>query len=159
MAIKGPIPVAFGDVFPQGAFALSVEGQRDFDKSSRDNFVQATTGEGVPLWVVHVIDGDTEARNNQLRVKIAATEEPVLPEPVPNTNFAPVEFTGLQVRPYVDRQSGRLAYSFTATGLRSPQPSAGRGAANGSTSATSAPSASSGKDASGSSAGSGKDGA
>ncbi|WP_203596194.1 hypothetical protein [Actinomadura bangladeshensis] len=42
MAVQGPFKVAFGDVFPYGAFVKGgVEAVRDFDRSSKDNFVQA----------------------------------------------------------------------------------------------------------------------
>lgn len=153
MAIQGPLPVEFGAVFPRGAFAVSVEAQRDFDKSSREHFVQATTDEGLPVWTVTVIDGDTSARQTSVKVKIAATQQPVLPDSVPGVPFHPVELDGLHVRPYVDRNSGRLAYAFTATGVRSPQASpaaTARAAANGSTGSTGSAS-SSGKDGSGSS--------
>ena len=42
MALQGPIPVEFGAVFSQGAFAAGgFEPVRDFDASSGDRFVQA----------------------------------------------------------------------------------------------------------------------
>jgi hypothetical protein len=42
MAMQGPIPVDFGFVFPHGAFIRGeVEPVRDFDKSTKDNQVQA----------------------------------------------------------------------------------------------------------------------
>jgi len=41
VAVFGGFPVRFEDVFPRGVFAVSVEAVRDFDKSTKDNFVQA----------------------------------------------------------------------------------------------------------------------
>jgi Phage integrase family len=42
MALQGPIPVEFGNVFTHGAFAAGgFEPMRDFDASSGDRFVQA----------------------------------------------------------------------------------------------------------------------
>ncbi len=42
MALQGPIPVEFGNVFTHGAFAAGgFEPMRDFDASSPDRFVQA----------------------------------------------------------------------------------------------------------------------
>jgi len=41
MALQGPIPVQFGAVFPDGAYAAgSFEMVRDFDRSSGDRVVQ-----------------------------------------------------------------------------------------------------------------------
>jgi hypothetical protein len=42
MALSGPIPVEFRQVFPDGAFAAGVfEPVRDFDASSAGRFVQS----------------------------------------------------------------------------------------------------------------------
>ena len=58
MAIQGPIPVEFGAVFPDGAYAAGkFEMVRDFDRSSGDRVVQQVDKvSGLPLWVVEVID-------------------------------------------------------------------------------------------------------
>ncbi len=129
MALQGPIPVEFVHVFPRGAFAAGgVEPVRDFDASKGDRFVQAKDKEtGLPVWVVDVIDADPTARAKTARVKIAATEQPVLPPPSPGMPFVPVEFTGMSVIPYVN-QAGRLAYSLKASGIR-PAGRAGHGRA------------------------------
>jgi len=119
VGLQGPIPVEFGVVFPHGAFAAGVfEAVRDFDRSDGDRFVQqADKVSGLPLWSVEVIDADPEARTRTVKVKIASEVQPVLP-PVPaGLPFVPVEFTGLTVTPYVS-QTGRLAYSFKAAGVR-----------------------------------------
>jgi hypothetical protein len=121
VALQGPIPVEFGVVFPHGAFAAGVfEPVRDFDRSEGDRFVQqADKVSGLPLWSVEVIDADPEARTRTVKIKVAAEVQPVLP-PVPaGLPFVPVEFTGLTVTPYVS-QTGRLAHSFKAAGVRAP---------------------------------------
>ncbi len=120
MALQGAIPVEFGQVFPDGAYAAgSFEPVRDFDRSSGDRFVQSyDKGSGLPLWVVEVIDADPDARNRTVKVKVAAEYQPVLPSSA-GSPFTAVEFTGLTVTPYVNA-SGRLAYSFKASGVRAP---------------------------------------
>jgi hypothetical protein len=121
VAIQGPIPVEFGQVFPRGAYAAgAVEPVRDFDASKGDRFVQAKDKEtGLPMWMVEVIDADPQARAKTARVKIASHDQPVLPPAGSQMPFVPVEFTGLTVTPYVN-QAGRLAYSLKAAGVRSP---------------------------------------
>jgi hypothetical protein len=120
MALQGPIPVEFGQVFPRGAFAAGAfEPVRDFDASKAGGrFVQSKDkATGLPLWQVDVIDADPAARDKRARVKIAAADQPVLPAATGGLPFVPVEFTGLTVTPYVN-QGGRLAYSLRATGVR-----------------------------------------
>jgi hypothetical protein len=119
MALQGPLPVEFGNVFTHGAFAAGgFEPMRDFDASSPDRFVQAKDRQtGQPVWVVEVIDGDPAARDKTVKVKVAAPDQPVLPPAHPGMPFVPVEFAGLTVTPYVN-QAGRLAYSLKATGVR-----------------------------------------
>ncbi|MEY9969549.1 hypothetical protein ABIA33_007638 [Streptacidiphilus sp. MAP12-16] len=120
MAIRGAIPVRFDDVFPAGAFAVSVEPVADFDASKAGNKVQARDkATGHPLWVVAVVDPDPEARDTSPRVKVAAPVMPVLPEPAPGLPFRPVEFDGLTVTAYVNN-SNRVAYSLRATAVRAP---------------------------------------
>ena len=118
MALQGPIPVQFSHVYPHGAFAAGViEPVRDFDASKDGRFVQAKDREsGLPLWAVDVIDADPAARTKTARVKIAASEQPVLPPASPGNPFPPVELTGLAVIPYVN-PAGRLAYSLKAAGI------------------------------------------
>jgi hypothetical protein len=121
MALQGPIPVSFSQVLPAGAYAAgAVEPVRDFEASKGDRFVQAKDREsGLPVGAVDVIDADPQARAKSVRVKVAATEQPVLPPASAGVPFVPVEFTGLAVIPYVN-QAGRLAYSIKATGITSP---------------------------------------
>jgi hypothetical protein len=129
MALQGAIPVEFGMVFPDGAFAAGgFEAVRDFDASTAERFVQsADKATGDPLWVVEVIDADPEARARTVKVKVAARVQPVLPSaPSSGLPFVAVEFTGLTVTPYVAEKTGRLAFSFKATGVRAPGRSSGR---------------------------------
>ena len=58
MAVTGQIPIEFGMVFPDGAYAAGgIEMVRDFDRSSGDRVVQQVDKHtGLPLWVVEVID-------------------------------------------------------------------------------------------------------
>ena len=121
MALQGAIPVDFGTVFPDGAYAAGVfEAVRDFDRSQGDRFVQQLDKHsGLPLWTVDVIDADQSARQRTVKVKVAAEHLPVIPPASAGSPFAAVEFTSLTVTPYVN-QAGRLAYSFKATGVRAP---------------------------------------
>ena len=132
MALQGQIPVPFGAVFPDGAYAAgSFEMVRDYDRSTADRAVQqADKDSGLPLWVVEVIDAQESARQRTVKVKVAAQVQPVLPPPSPGSPFTAVEFDGMTATPYVDasRCSGdgknkcaaRQAYSFKATGVRAP---------------------------------------
>ncbi len=123
--------------FPRGAFASGEFGAvRDFDASKAGGrFVQSKDRQtGVPLWQIDIIDADPAAREKTARVKIAASDQPVLPAPsAGGLPFVPVEFTGLTVTPYVS-QAGRLAYSLRAAGVRAAG-RAGRGAPAGQESA------------------------
>ena len=135
MAFQGAIRVEFGAVFPDGAYAAGkFEMVRDFDRSSGDRVVQQIDKvTGLPLWV---IDADEQARQRTVKVKVAATVQPVLPSPVPGSPFIAVEFEGLMATPYVDSSrcqgngkdkcGARLAYSLKATGVRAPSRGLGR---------------------------------
>jgi hypothetical protein len=132
MAVQGPIPVAFGDVFPEGAYEMDVQPVRDFEKSSQERFVQATDKHsGELLWSVDVIDADPSAREKTVKVKIAAPQQPVPPEGQAGVPFKPVEFDGLTVTPYVNSNSGRLAYSLRAKAMRAPSKGAGANGSSG----------------------------
>jgi len=139
--MHGQIPVQFGTVFPDGAYAAGgIEMVRDFDRSTADRLVQQADKEtGFPLWVVEVIDAQENARQRTVKVKIAAQVQPVLPPPPPGQPFTPVEFDGMTATPYVDSSrcpgdgkhkcAARQAYSFKATGVRAPARGIGRPAA------------------------------
>ena len=138
MALQGPIPVQFGAVFPDGAYAAgSFEMVRDYDRSTADRAVQQTDKDsGLPLWVVEVIDAQENTRQRTVKVKVAAQVQPVLPPPAPGSPFTAVEFEGMTATPWVDssrcsgdgknRCGARLAYSFKATGVRAPSRGMGR---------------------------------
>ncbi|MGI8815070.1 MAG: plasmid replication, integration and excision activator [Pseudonocardia sp.] len=125
MAINGRFYVAMDEVFPHGAYLVSeVEPVRDFDKSTRERPVQQLDKEsGLPVWSVSVLDADPSARKNEktVTVKIAAPHQPVPPAAAAGMPFAAVEFDLLTVTPYVDDKRGRVAYSFRAREMRTPQ--------------------------------------
>ncbi|MFS2291443.1 MAG: plasmid replication, integration and excision activator [Actinomadura sp.] len=119
MAVQGPFKVAFADVFPYGAFVKGgVEPVRDFDRSTRDSFVQARDRDtGELVWAVEVLDADPESKGTY-KVKLSAPVQPVLPQAPAGFPFVPVEFEGLEVTPYVNSGTGRLAYSLKAAAVR-----------------------------------------
>jgi hypothetical protein len=127
VALQGPIPVEFGQVFPAGVYAAGgFEAVRDFDASTNGRFVQSKDkATGLPLWTVEVIDADAQARTRTVKVKVPAQVQPVLPTGPAGAPFVPVEFTGLTVTPYVT-QAGRLGYSLKASGVRAPGRPSGR---------------------------------
>src|SRR5690606_27549883 len=101
------VPVPFEYVFPHGALFLGVEPVRDFDAKGGDK--QARDREtGERLWQVRVLDLDPEAGRfgspREVKVKIAAPQQPVPPE----SKFAgyppAVQFTDVTLTPYVDQQ-------------------------------------------------------
>src|SRR5690242_7266221 len=104
MAMHSQIPVQFGTVFPDGAYAAgAIEMVRDFDRSSGDRVVQLVVKEtGLPLCVVEVIDAQEDARQRPVKVKIAAQVQPVLPPPAPVSPFTAVWFDGMTATPWVD---------------------------------------------------------
>jgi hypothetical protein len=125
MAIKGAIPMTQGDVFPYGCFGVGeVQAMRDFDRSTKDQAIQAVDREtGLLVWTVDVIDADPEARERTVRVKLLAPVQPVPPEAMAGAPFRPVEFEGLTATPYVATMASgrsRLAWSFRATGMHEP---------------------------------------
>ena len=122
------IKIDFGDVFPYGAYAVGeVQAQRDFNKSTRENPVQAIDDDsGLPVWAVDVIDADPDATKSTrtFSVKVSAKVQPVLPE-TSSGPFTQVEFDGLTATPYVADAPGdgrgRLAWSYRATDVRAPR--------------------------------------
>jgi hypothetical protein len=126
MAIRGAIRMQHGDVFPHGCFVVGeVQAMRDFDRSTREQAVQAVDRDtGELVWTVDVVDADPEARERTVRVKITAPVQPVPPEAAAGVPFRPVEFDGLTATPYVATTAsgrGRLAWSFRAAGMRAPK--------------------------------------
>lgn len=125
MAMQKRFGIGHGDVFPAGAFLVgAVEPVVDFERSTRENRVQATCRDtGFPLWSVQVLDADEEAskRERTVSVKIAAKVQPV-PPAKNGLPFVAVEFSGLTALPYVDDSGNRprIAWSFRADGLQAP---------------------------------------
>jgi hypothetical protein len=88
---------------------------------------------GKPVYVVEVLSADPQERQKTAKVKIAADHQPVPPEATPGTPFRAVEFEGLSVTPYVDRDKctapkpgeahrckAKQAFSLWATGMHAP---------------------------------------
>ena len=122
MAISGPFKVQFEDVFPHGIGIVGpVEPLADFDKSTKENRVQARDRDGMPLWSVDCMDFDPEARERTFKVKMAAAVQPVPPEAVAGAPVRPVVLEGMVVQPYLkDGPRPRIAYSLRASGLAAP---------------------------------------
>jgi hypothetical protein len=126
MAVPRNIPVQFGDIFPSGAFAVGeVYATKDFEKSTRDNEVQALDKDsGKRLWSIDVVDGDPEAKKStrSLTVKIAANVQPVLPDNPSSSPFRPVEFDKLTIGAYVETNGdfSKVSWTFRAAEVRAP---------------------------------------
>ena len=110
--------VTMEDAFPHGLYALGVTQANDWDAvkklatPSRDKVTNSL------VWNVACIDRDPDTRQKQITVKVLAPVSPTLPdEIVPDSGIRPVAFEGIQVTAYVDSKTGRLAYSFRATGV------------------------------------------
>ncbi|MEU8394930.1 plasmid replication, integration and excision activator [Nonomuraea sp. NPDC048892] len=98
-----------------------VEPVRDFDQSTKDKPVQARDKlSQEPVWQVAVMDGDPKCKPSQktVTVKIASTDQPVAPALTAEMPIVPVTFEHMWVTPYVDQRTGRLAYSFRASGMK-----------------------------------------
>jgi hypothetical protein len=125
MAVKGPFEVDFEVVFPQGCSVKRIEPAWDFKESTRERKVQAHDRDtGLPVWSVTVTDDDP-ASDAVLRVKVASSDEPVLPPTAGGGRYRPVEFEGLLVQPYVNAK-GFLAYSLRAASMRPVDTSGGK---------------------------------
>jgi hypothetical protein len=126
MAMPRKIPVDFNVAFPFGAFAVGeVEAVKDFDRSTRENPVQATDPEsGLLVWQIQVVDGDPDARKatRTLAVKILARVQPVLPEGLAGLPFTPVEFEKLTATAYIEEKGtfSNIAWSLRAADVKAP---------------------------------------
>ena len=68
----------------------------------------------IPVWIVHALLMTLGAgKPEMVRVKVTSPSVPVVPP-----MFTPVDFVDLVAVPYVDSQSGRVALSFRASGIR-----------------------------------------
>ena len=123
MANLQALRVEFGAVFPFGVGMVGeVEKQNDFDRSSKENPVQARDKDsGLPVWVVEVIDFDPKARTKTYRVKVVAEVQPVPPEALPGVPIRPLVLEGLTVTAYIaDGPRPKVAYSLRCSGLAAP---------------------------------------
>jgi hypothetical protein len=123
MAVTGALKVECAQVFPHGLGIVgSVAPMDDFDRSTKDNRVQARDKEtGLPVWTVEVLDFDQDAREKTFRVKIAAAVQPVPPESVGGVPVRPVVLEGLSVTPYIkDGNRPKIGYSLRCTALAAP---------------------------------------
>lgn len=124
MAIQGPIKVECGEVFPCSVGVVGeVTQQDDFEKSTRENRVQARDRDtGLPVWLVEVVDFDPKARVKTYKVKVVSEYQPVPPEAIsPQVPIRPVVLENLTVTPYIaDGPRPRIAYSLRCTGLAAP---------------------------------------
>lgn len=133
--IQVPVPHDF--VFPHGALGLRVEPVVDFDRRGEADDQARDRATGERLGQVVVMDLDPQAGKYggaEVRVKITAPHQPVLPaSSVPGYPPA-VEFADLVLIPYVDTQRckgnhgqgphrcrARLAWSIRASGVSAPQ--------------------------------------
>ncbi len=131
-SMRVPVPSEYA--LPKGALGLGVEPLTDFDKRGQGDD-QARDENGVRLWVVRVMDLDDEAgkfgRSTEIKVKVAADQQPVLPASAVPGYPPVVEFTDLTVTPYVDGNNckgrstphkcrARLAWSYRASAVIAP---------------------------------------
>ncbi len=135
MALRGPIQIPQERVFPAGVFALgTVVPARDYDHSTKEAPVQARDRDtGLPVWLVEAMDGDPQAFDHVVRVRVASVTEPVLPTPREgDPPLVAVVFDDLAVVPYVNTNGNgrpRLGWSYRASGVRPLQPADPRSAA------------------------------
>lgn len=140
-------PIAFDDLFPQGAFLMGdiqplTEYQSQEDKARnrpvRPRIDEAT---GRRLYRATIADPSAEKeRDKSIAVEIAADVQPVPPEAVGNLPFRPVVLEGLTVQPraetsgqakwitWVVRASGLRGVDAPATGRKSTAGEAGKAA-------------------------------
>jgi hypothetical protein len=123
------VPTSFDYVFPHGAMLLGVEPATDFDRRGQADDQVRDPQTGHRVWLVPVIDQDPDAttlgRSAEVKIKVIAPVQPVIP-PAQYPGMRPlVEFEGMTLTPYVDSRrckapvkcGARLAYSIRATGL------------------------------------------
>jgi hypothetical protein len=136
---------------------------RDFEKSTRDNPVQAVDKEtGLRIYEAEVVNTDPEARkgDRSFTVKLLADKQPVPPAAPEGQVMTPVVFRHLEAMPWLDdrmcngkdsphRCRAKIAWSYRASGF---EDTGGSGSAS-SGSSTSAGESSSSAKSSGSSSG------
>lgn len=129
-------PIAFDDLFPQGAYLMGdiqplTEYQSQEDKA-RNRPVRPRIDEasGKRLYRATIADPSAEKeRDKSISVDITADVQPVPPEAVGNLPFRPVVLEGLTVQPRAEAsgQAKWITWVVRATGLRGVDtPSSGR---------------------------------
>lgn len=129
-------PIAFDDLFPQGAYLMGdiqplTEYQSQEDKARnrpvRPRIDEAT---GKRLYRATIADPAAEKeRDKSISVDITADVQPVPPEVVGNLPFRPVVLEGLTVQPRAEAsgQAKWITWVVRATGLRGVDaPASGR---------------------------------
>jgi hypothetical protein len=165
MADPRRVALTHEERFPNGAYAVGVAPIAEYDGDRGRTGAQSRDKDtGLPLWGVEVFDPDPDARNHQVRVRIAAAEEPELPPvvavPGVELGLRPVWFGGLVGTPYMDTNGRRprVAWSLRAETMTPPpapasSPAGSAAAAEGGGSARRASSSASGSAGSGSGSG------
>jgi hypothetical protein len=135
-SIQVPAPMDF--VFAHGVLALRVEPVTDFDKRGQGDDQARDKNTGERLWQV---EAGKFGRTTEVKVKIAAPVQPVLPESAVPGYPPAIEFTDLVLTPYVDslkckgggsgahKCRARLAWSIRASSVIAPQGAARKRAA------------------------------
>ncbi|WP_148573446.1 plasmid replication, integration and excision activator [Nocardioides caldifontis] len=126
MAMPRRLPVPFEVAFPYGAYAVGeVQPVRDYDRSTRENVVQAIDPDtGLLIWSVDIVDADPDAKKatRTMSVKVGAKVQPVLPESLPGLPFTPVEFVNLSATAYIEQNGdfSKISWSLRASDVRAP---------------------------------------
>jgi hypothetical protein len=126
MAMPRKLPVEFGTVFPYGAYAVGeVQPLRDYDRSTRENVVQAVDQDtGLLIWTVDVVDADPDAKKSTrtISVKVTCKVQPVLPKALDGLPFTPVEFGQMTATAYIEEKGdfSNIAWSLRAGDVREP---------------------------------------
>jgi hypothetical protein len=98
--------IATGKISPKAQYATLSDG------SSRRTGNQATTDDGIPLWVVDcLVDDDDAARAEVLGVTVAAVDEPQVGK------LKAVRFRGVTAMVYRDNMTGQPKVSIKAEGI------------------------------------------
>jgi hypothetical protein len=126
MSLPKWLKIGHDQAFAHGAFLVSdVTPVIDFDKSTRDNRVQAHDRDsGLPMWQAEALDGDPAApkRSRTVTVKFASQTQPEPPANTSGAPFTPVVFEDLMALAYIERSGdfSRIAWSFRATRMTAP---------------------------------------
>ena len=129
MADPRRVALTHEERFPHGAYAVAVAPIAEYDGDRGRTGAQSRDRDtGLPLWGIEVFDPDPDARNHQVRVRIACAEEPELPPgvtvPGSEHGLRPVWFGGLVGTPYMDTNGRRprVAWSLRAEVMAAAPP-------------------------------------